>query len=143
MVGQIRILVVEDSEVDFSFLKQLLSRTGCVSISHAQHAGEAMELLADLKADLSEKETPTAVVLLDLHLPQGDGLSILHYIKNEPTLAHLRVHVVTSDSDSRAKRRALSSGADGYFLKPLTLAQLSWILERSMHSSVQRHPTKD
>lgn len=58
-------------------------------------------------------------VLLDLMLPDIDGLALTRQIRQTPELAGLRVVVVSAKAYEADRRKAREAGADGYILKPL------------------------
>jgi two-component system, OmpR family, KDP operon response regulator KdpE len=61
------------------------------------------------------------VVTLDLHLQQGRGTDILHYIRSEPRLAEVNIMLTTADS---AMAEELQDQADFVLVKPISFVQL-------------------
>ncbi|HXN42476.1 MAG TPA: hybrid sensor histidine kinase/response regulator, partial [Myxococcaceae bacterium] len=77
-----------------------------------------------------------AMVLLDLMLSDGDGRSVLHFIRETPTLADVRVFVISGASD--AGNLAGGKGKDridGLFEKPLRLQDLLGTVAAVVHPS--------
>lgn len=66
-----------------------------------------------------------AAVLLDLALPDLDGLAVLHRLRAEPRTRELPVIVLTACTDARARRDSLGAGATAYLTKPVRPAQLA------------------
>jgi CheY-like chemotaxis protein len=62
------------------------------------------------------------VLLLDVHMPGRDGLTVLQAVKRDPALAGTRV-IINSGSTEEAEA-ALEAGADAYLVKPCKLAAL-------------------
>ena len=70
-----------------------------------------------------QEKTPS-MVLLDIMLPQEDGLSILKKIRSEKQTAKLPVIILTAKSDEFDKVRGLDLGADDYIPKPFGMMEL-------------------
>ncbi len=109
------ILLVEDDADCREVLQQVLEEEG-YSVTSVSGAAAAMGIL---------EHTRPAMVLLDLHLSQGDGRSVLHHLRGNPVLADVVVYIVSGASDVAS----LTAGKgvdriDGYFEKPLQLPKL-------------------
>jgi DNA-binding NarL/FixJ family response regulator len=102
----VRVLVVDDHPVVREGLRAMLSTSPVEIVGEAASAAEAVALAADLAPD---------AVLLDLGLPDSDGLSLLPRLKAAAPRA--AVVVVTMHDDQRLVRRAIEAGAAGYLLK--------------------------
>ena len=94
-------------------LRSMLSGAAIEIVGEASTGSEAIRIAADLSPQ---------VVLLDLELPDMDGLTVLRQIK-EITPA-LPVLVVTMHDDPALVRRAVRAGAAGYVLKGIGRAEL-------------------
>jgi DNA-binding response OmpR family regulator len=107
-----RILVIEDDSSIRAALEQGLTAHGHVVLS-------ARSGIAGLELTLAERPD---VVLLDLGLPDVDGLTMIGMIR---AAAQTPVIVITAESDGAMMVRALDAGADDYVLKPFLLEQVS------------------
>ncbi|MBD9426703.1 response regulator [Pseudomonas sp. PDM15] len=76
------------------------------------------------RALLQLSEQTPALVLLDLDLPDGSGLEVLEYMRNEPRLAEVPVLVVSAAADEELLAEARARGAQACLLKPVDLQQL-------------------
>ncbi|MGD9700942.1 MAG: response regulator [Acidimicrobiia bacterium] len=104
---RIRVLVVDDHVVVRSGLEQLLATTDDIElVGTASNGNEAIERVDELHPD---------VVLMDLSMPELDGVEATRRISAEHPSSH--VLVLTSFSDQTRILDALSAGADGYLLK--------------------------
>jgi CheY-like chemotaxis protein len=65
------------------------------------------------------------VILLDVHLPDMDGMSVLRKLKADPETAGIPVVVVSADATSSQRKRMLGSGAVAYITKPIDVVLLS------------------
>jgi two-component system response regulator PilR (NtrC family) len=110
MVG--RLLIVEDEAVLRKHLGRLLEREGYEVVSAASRA-EAMERLAAERFD---------AVLLDIKLPDGDGLDVLAALA--PDQRPHRTMVMTAFSTPENEARAHDLRVDRLLRKPLDLGQL-------------------
>ncbi len=104
-----RILVVEDQDTVRRILRAALEREGFQIVEAASGAG-ALETLAAGAVDL---------VLLDLGLPDIEGLDLIDLLRGRPACAQLPIVVVSARHDNAVIARALESGADDYVVKPV------------------------
>jgi DNA-binding response OmpR family regulator len=104
-----RVLLVEDDDGVAGALTECLRLHGHVP-RHVRRGQDA--LIAHRQADL---------MLLDLGLPDGDGLDLLRKLR---TVADLPVLVLTARGDERTVVRGLRLGADDYLIKPVRMAEL-------------------
>lgn len=109
-----RIAVVEDDDSVGEALVDALSQVG--------HAPVRMRRGADLL--LGHREVD--LVLLDLGLPDDDGMTILRRLRG---VSQVPVVVLTARDDERSVVRALRAGADDYVVKPARLGELRARLE--------------
>lgn len=102
-----RLLIVDDHPV---------VRAGLVSYLELQSDLEVVAEAEDLaSARRAARATEIDLVLLDLMLPDGDGLELIEELRALPSAP--RVLVLTSAVDETRVRRALRAGASGYVLK--------------------------
>ena len=105
--GRIRVLIVDDHAVVRSGLAQLLATTDDIElVGTASNGNEAIAGVAALHPD---------VVLMDLSMPDLDGVEATRQIAEQHPSSH--VLVLTSFSDQTRILDALAAGADGYLLK--------------------------
>ena len=64
------------------------------------------------------------MVLLDVMMPQVDGIQILAAIRADPHLRHIPVLILTASTDAQTKLRALESGATDFLAKPVDPSDL-------------------
>jgi adenylate cyclase len=102
------VLVAEDDPVNRMLLTRSLERDGHTVVT-AQNGREALELLADASADL---------VLLDIVMPELDGVSVLRDIKDNADLRHIPVIMISAVDEVESVIRCIELGADDYLPKP-------------------------
>jgi DNA-binding NarL/FixJ family response regulator len=111
--GLLRVLVVDDHPMVREGLRSMLGADGIEVAGEAASGAEALERAGELRPDL---------VLLDLELPDADGLSVLARLREAHP--HLPVLVVTMHEDPQRVRRAVQAGAAGYMLKGIDRREL-------------------
>lgn len=114
------VLIVDDSSVMVDTLNSILSSQGC----HVETCGDGEAGWKHLMAGADGKVPMPDVLLLDLNMPGLDGLTLLGRIRKEEQFARLPVIVITADTDSKTRNRALGAGADDYLSKPVELSDL-------------------
>lgn len=114
------VLIVEDDEASFNLLKKQILRSADIKILHATDGYSALEQVK-INPDIT-------CVLMDLHLPDMDGLEATRHIKQTnrdmPVLA-VTAAVMQSDRD-----KALSSGCDAFFSKPIDKTKLLALISK-------------
>jgi two-component system KDP operon response regulator KdpE len=117
-----RVLVVDDEPQILRGLRIVLRSAG-YAVEQAENSGQALASLADRIPD---------VLLLDLVLPDGDGVDVCREVRRWSTVP---IVVLSAVGDERQKVRALDAGADDYVTKPFgteeLLARLRAVLRRS------------
>jgi CheY-like chemotaxis protein len=101
------ILICEDEPS----LRELMrvSLNGDYSFAEAADVGEAIELVESVRPDL---------VLLDVMMPGGSGLTVLEHVRKVPALKKTPVVVVSAFAADRDHLAAYEAGASGFLKKP-------------------------
>jgi two-component system response regulator AtoC len=121
-----RILIVDDEETLCYFLKASLEEKG-YQASTAYTAAEGLDVVTKRQIDL---------VLLDLMLPDGDGLDVLDEIRRVDS--NLPVIVLTGHAGIESAVRAMKLGAYDYLEKPINLEELSITAAKALESRAMR-----
>lgn len=115
------VLIVEDADLCRDALE--LALMGIPELT-LKIVGTAEEALRQLSAgDIS-------ALVTDLNLPAMDGFELIEKIRSEPARAGLPILVISGDSDPRTPARLVRLGADAYFPKPYSPAEVRSKLER-------------
>ena len=119
-------LIVDDEPHVHVYLKILLKQLGITTIWDAAEGHTALELAAEHKPE---------VVLLDINLPQINGLELLEKLK----AAHPSMHVIVVSVESKPETlvRAHDLGADAYVLKHLPRAKILQMLSETFDTIAQ------
>lgn len=110
-----RILVVDDNAMNLELASFLLSSDGW-DVAEAKDAAQAMAQLEDFLPD---------VVLMDIQLPEIDGLTATRLIRERLQGRHVPVIAFTAYAMRGDKTRLLEAGCDGYIAKPINVATFS------------------
>ena len=113
MTGE-RILVVEDNEKNMKLFRDVLGATGYRTLE-ATTGGEAVEMATEHTPDL---------VLMDIQMPDIDGVEALRRLRADARTATLRVLAVTAQAMQGDREHFLAAGFDGYLSKPVNVADL-------------------
>lgn len=103
------ILIVDDTRTALQFGKMVLSRLG-YEVLTASGGQEALTVVRAHRPDL---------VLLDLRMPDLDGIACLRELKGDAATSALPVVMLTTEEDRQLVKEAFAAGCDGYLLKPL------------------------
>ena len=70
------------------------------------------------------RETPPQLLVIDLHLPDTDGLALLQALRRQPGLAQVPAFLCSADDDATVRRQAAEAGFAGCWPKPVDIGQL-------------------
>lgn len=109
LLAGIRILVVEDNELNQQVAHDLLVAAGA-SVWLAEGGGEALATL---------RSTPVDLVLMDLQMPDMDGIEATRRIKSDAALQHIPVVAMTANANRADQQRCLEAGMADFITKPI------------------------
>ena len=112
MTGE-RILVVEDNARNMKLLRDVLQATGYRTLE-ASTGAQALALAG---------EHP-ALILMDVRLPDMDGVEALRRLRLDPRTADIPVLAVTAQAMKGDRERFTEAGFDGYLSKPVDVDEL-------------------
>ncbi len=114
--GSLHILLAEDNRVNQTVATRMLGKMGH-SIVVANNGHEAISLLAQQKFD---------VVLMDIQMPEMDGLTATQKIRESKAQGRSRIPIiaVTAHAMTGDRERCLSAGMDAYITKPINARAL-------------------
>ena len=126
-LADVRVLLVDDSDINLEVARRLLERRG----AHVNTCTSGREALDCLRA------APEAfdAVLMDLQMPDMDGLEATRRIRRELGLIVLPVIALAAGTLVEERRRALDAGMQGFLPKPLDPAQLIRTLRRFVEAA--------
>jgi CheY-like chemotaxis protein len=104
-----RILLVEDNPANQLLAASVLQREG-FEVDVADSAREALIVLNRSQPDL---------ILMDIQLPEMDGLALTRMLKADPATARIKVVALTAHAMLGDREAALAAGCAGYIPKPI------------------------
>ena len=114
MAGE-RVLIVEDNEKNMKLFRDVLSAKGYRTLE-ATSGAQAIELALEHVPDL---------VLMDIRLPDIDGVEALGRLRSDERTTSIPVVAVTAQAMRGDRERFLAAGFDGYVPKPVDIAELA------------------
>ena len=111
MEEQYRIFVVEDDDSIRNLTRMHLKMNSFSNVYSLSDAESAWILASRLHPD---------VIILDLMLPEADGLAFLKWLRNDPVLKDVIVIIITAKDDEEDIIAGLEAGADDYITKPFS-----------------------
>ncbi len=121
-----RILVVEDEDNIALALNYLMQREGYQNDRIANGA-EALPRIRETRPDL---------VLLDVMLPEVSGYEICQGVRLDPSLADVKILMMTARGSVIERQKGLALGADGFISKPFELKELRAEVRRLLTGGV-------
>ena len=109
-----RVLIVEDDVRNIFALTAALEPKG-MKIEIARNGREALEVLA---------RQPIDMVLMDVMMPEMDGIAATREIRKQPQFQRLPVIALTAKAMKDDQEKCLESGANDYIAKPLDVSKL-------------------
>ncbi|NCC32755.1 MAG: response regulator, partial [Chloroflexia bacterium] len=114
------ILMAEDNEVNIIALGDYLQDKG-YRLSVARNGREALEMAAEIVPDL---------VLMDIQMPELDGLEAIRRLRADPVFALTPIIALTALAMPGDRERCMEAGASEYLTKPVSLRGLVYTIER-------------
>lgn len=119
-LSPVQVLVVEDDPTTRDVVLLMLDRLGY----QADAVGDGLEALAVTRAQ------PYDVILMDLQLPEMDGMEATRRIRSElPASLQPTVVAMTADATTELQALCLQTGMDEYLTKPIRIRELAVVLE--------------
>jgi two-component system, sensor histidine kinase and response regulator len=109
----IRILLVEDNEVNQQVATELLESAGA-SVRIANHGGEAVSILTE-----GDEPPPFDIVFMDLQMPEMDGYTATKLIRAQPRLHGLPIIAMTAHALVEERQNCLDAGMSDHVTKPI------------------------
>ena len=114
------ILIVEDNEKNMKLVRDILQHKGHTTLE-AVTGGEGVRLALERRPDL---------ILMDIQLPDIDGISALRQIREHPALDATPVLAVSASVMPDEQHKIVTSGFDAYVTKPINLKQFLDAVQR-------------
>jgi DNA-binding response OmpR family regulator len=110
-----RILIADDDRAMLAMIEQVLDQEG-YTVYTARSVHEVMEIVEITTPDL---------FLIDLVLPEMNGLALCRKLRNNPLTAEAPIIFLTGQHDAHSAAEALEAGGDDYVRKPFAVRELT------------------
>ena len=129
-LSQARLLIVDDSKMMRMAIARSLQELGVVFIQEAANGQQALALI---------KSEPFDLMLLDIEMPEMDGMQVLAEIQKDQTLQGLPVIVISGGQDIQSAVRCIEMGAEDYLNKPFSQV----LLRARLNTSIEKKKLRD
>ena len=116
------LLVVEDNELNRDMQVRRLERKG-FEVLIAMDGRQGVEVATEKLPDL---------ILMDLNLPVMDGWEATRRLKSAPETRGIPIIALTAHATSGDREKAMEAGCDEYVSKPIDMAQLLAMIEKTL-----------
>jgi two-component system, cell cycle response regulator DivK len=114
------VLIVEDNEKNMKLFRDVLTVKGFTTLE-ATSGAEAVALA---------REHAPRLVLMDIRLPDVDGVEALRQLRADERTASIPVLALTAQAMDGDRERFLAAGFDGYLSKPVNVRELVQVVRR-------------
>ncbi|MBN1614975.1 MAG: response regulator [Deltaproteobacteria bacterium] len=119
------ILVIEDNEMNMKLMRAVMAM-GKFRMLEASNADTGIRLAREHRPDL---------ILMDIQLPDMDGLSAARIIKENPLLREIPIIAVSGYAMHSDREKALEAGCIGYITKPFNVKELIQIIRECVYTN--------
>ena len=112
------ILAVEDNEDNLLIINYIVDSLNCAFLGEAN--GKNTLLIA--------KESQPSLILLDIMLPEVNGIDLFHSLKEDSSTKDIPVIAVTALARAEEKQRIIEAGFNGYVSKPYMLEEIEEVI---------------
>jgi two-component system chemotaxis response regulator CheY len=116
-MGEIRVLIVDDSSVMRKIVERALRQAGLDSLV-VHEAGCGKDGLGVLRAKAID------LILSDINMPSMDGLEFVRQLRAQDLARGVPIVMITTESSEEHVKQAIQAGAHGYIRKPFTADQV-------------------
>ena len=126
-----RVLYIEDNPVNAITVQELVQNHTRLDIVIEENGSNGVERAQQLRPDL---------ILIDMQLPDFDGLEVLRRLKANPLTASLTCIALSANAQAQYIAEALAAGFDDYWTKPIEFDEFLRALERVFPDAVHHTP---
>ncbi len=124
------ILVVDDNELNLKLAQQILTVDG-YQVTAAARGQQAIEMACTHRPDL---------ILLDIRLPDIDGLEVLRRLRSLPETKDILIVAMTAQAMPDEIDRFVAAGCDGYIQKPISIQSFRAEVQRQLSTVAADSP---
>jgi CheY-like chemotaxis protein len=120
-----KVLVIDDVEGNRKLMEKYLTKLG-YSVETSENGEDGLNKLSGAGFDM---------VLLDIAMPEMDGITVLEQIRQNNNLDKVLVMMTTAEDDMNTALQCLRMGAQGYLTKPINLDQIKQQIQNCQQSA--------
>jgi two-component system chemotaxis family response regulator WspR len=102
------VLLIDDQVIVGETIRQMISQVEDLNFHYSQFPAQTMSLIEDVQP---------AVILLDIMMPDIDGITLLRYIRQNSKMANIPIVMLSSKEEPSEKALAFEAGANDYLVK--------------------------
>ncbi len=127
----ITILIADDDEDDSMLIREALAESELpMNLYFVSNGEELLDYLYNRGKFTNKNQAPRpGLILLDLNMPKKNGLEVLKDIKQDPSLRHIPVVVLTTSDSKEDIYHTYDLGANSFIVKPVTFASLVEVMK--------------
>ena len=131
MTKEVVILVADDDPGHARLIEKNLQRAGLHNtVSRFRNGQEILDFVFQRGLDGKATFDSSYLLLLDIRMPQVDGVEVLRQIKADPELRKLPVIMLTTTDDPREVARCHELGCSNYIVKPVDYEKFSEAIQQ-------------
>jgi CheY-like chemotaxis protein len=123
------VLYIEDNEINVEVMRGIFAQRRQVQLDIATTGLDGLAAV---------RTAPPDLILLDMHLPDIDGMSLLQHLQGDARTADIPVIVVSADALPAQIAAATSAGAARYVTKPFSLEEMLAVLDEALSQMTTR-----
>ena len=122
---QMKILVVEDSNITRIMEINLLKELGFSDILEANDGDVAIEKLIEENADVD-------LIISDWNMPKMSGFELLEWVRSDAQFRHIPFIIASAQAEKKQRDKAIEAGVSNFITKPFSPEELKSVIEKTM-----------
>jgi CheY-like chemotaxis protein len=123
----LNILFIDDDVIEVMKFNRVISKLSFnCKVHEARNGNLALSIL-------QSKDVMPDIILLDLKMPELNGIEFLKIVKNDPALKSIPLIVFTTSNDLHDIQECYAVGVSGYILKPLKYEDYVVVVEKTIN----------
>jgi two-component system, cell cycle response regulator DivK len=127
----LKVVYIEDNSQNMRLVRKIMGSAGYLVVEASDGASGYAAIV---------REQPQ-LILMDVNLPDIDGLELTQRLKADPALRHIPVVALTANAMYGDRERCMAAGCDGYIPKPITKSQLVHTVNSLIEQSLLKSQT--
>ncbi|HEX5682889.1 MAG TPA: ATP-binding protein [Ideonella sp.] len=125
------VVYVEDNAMNAALMRDLFALRPACRLHLCESIRHGQALIEQMRPQLA---------LVDMHLPDGNGLELLRWLRRQPGLRDIPAIVVSADATRRQQEAAFEAGATGYLTKPVNIVDALRVIDTALGAAPADQP---